>query len=259
LPGVASEGFTSVLPLTGAVGWGGIHVEGYTPPPGQELQADLRIASADYFCTLGIPLVEGRFFSDHDRSDAQAVVIIDAKFARRFWPHESPVGKHLWFDPKKPMTIAGVVGVVKQYGLDNEGKIAVYFPHQQVASNDMFLVARTSSKPAESVDAITREIHAVDPGVVVYDVRTMQDKLYDSLARQRFSTTMLTAFAAFALLLAAVGIYGVMSYLVSQGAHDIGVRIALGARPGNILGLITRQGMALTGLGIAAGLIAPWR
>jgi predicted permease len=255
LPGVESEGFTSVLPLTGEVGWGGIHVEGYTPPPGQELQVDIRFASPDYFRTMGIPLVDGRFFSDHDRSDTQRVAIIDAKFARRFWPHESPVGKHLWFDPKKPIIIAGVVGVVKQYGLDNEGKIAVYFPHQQFADSDMFLVARTSSNPADFAGAITREIHGVDPSVVVYDVRTMQDRLYDSLARQRFSTTMLTAFAAFALLLAAVGIYGVMSYLVSQGTHDIGVRMALGARPGNILGLITRQGMALTGLGIAAGMI----
>ncbi|HXJ95137.1 MAG TPA: ABC transporter permease [Terriglobia bacterium] len=255
LPGVESEGFTSVLPLTGEVGWGGIHVEGYTPPPGQELQVDIRFASVDYFHTMGIPLAEGRFFSDHDRSDTQRVAIIDAKFARRFWPHESPVGKHLWFDPKKPIIIAGVVGVVKQYGLDNEGKIAVYFPHQQIGDSDMFLVAHTTSAPSDFAGAITREIHAVDPSVVVYDVRTMQDRLYDSLARQRFSTTMLAAFAAFALLLAAVGLYGVMSYLVSQGTHDIGVRMALGARPGNILSLITRQGMALTGIGIVAGLI----
>ena len=117
-----------MLPLTGEVGWGRINVEGYTPPPGQELQVDLRIASTDYFRTMSIPLVNGRFFTDHDRTESQQVAIIDERFAQRFWPHDNPVGKHLWFDPKKPITIAGVVGAVKQYGLDNEGKIAVYFP-----------------------------------------------------------------------------------------------------------------------------------
>jgi predicted permease len=255
LPGVKTEGLVSALPLTGTVGWGGIHVEGYAPPPGQELQVDIRIASTDYFRAMDIPLLKGRFFSEHDTSDTQQMAIIDERFALRFWPHDNPIGKHLWFDPKKPLTIAGVVGVVKQYGLDNEGKIAVYFPHQQQTSNGMYLVARTSSDAAGLAGAIVREIHAVDPSVVVYDMRTMQDRLHDSLARQRFSTTMLGAFASFALLLAAVGVYGVMSYLVSQSTHDIGLRIALGAQPGNILGLVVRHGMELTAIGIAGGLI----
>jgi predicted permease len=255
LPGVRSEGLTSVLPLTGDVGWGGIGVEGYTPPPGQELQVDLRITSSDYFRTMNVRLVKGRFFSEHDSAGAPPMAIVDEKFARRFWPNDNPVGKHLWFDPKKPFTIAGVVGVVKQYGLDNEGKIAVYFPHRQQLSNDMYVVARTSADPAGLAGGITREIHAVDPDVVVYDVRTMQDRLYDSLARQRFASTMLGAFAGFALLLAAVGVFGVMSWLVSQTTHDMGVRLALGAQPGDIVGLVVRQGMALAVIGIAAGLL----
>jgi MacB-like periplasmic core domain len=123
--------------------------------------------NADYFRSMDIPLVKGRFFSDHDRSDSQQASIIDEKFSRRFWPDDNPVGKHLWFDAKKLITIVGVVGVVKQYGLDNEGKIAVYFPHQQMAANDMFLAARTTSDPAGLAGPITREIHAVDPNVVV--------------------------------------------------------------------------------------------
>ena len=147
LPGVKSQGLVSALPLTGAVGWGEINVEGYAPPPGQELQVDLRSASTDYFRAMDIPLLKGRFFSEHDTTDSQQVVIIDEKFAQRFWPHDNPIGKHLWFDPKKPLTIAGVVGVVKQYGLDSDSKIAVYFPHQQ-HDRGMFLVVRTSSDPA---------------------------------------------------------------------------------------------------------------
>ena len=254
LPGVVAEGTVSALPLTGSVGWGGIHVEGYTPPPGQELQVDVRIASADYFRAMQIPLVTGRFFSQQDTTDMPQAVIIDKKFAQRFWPHNDAIGKHLWFDPKKPITIVGVVGVVKQYGLETDGKIATYFPLQQRPDQGMFLVVRTSSEDAGLSTAIVREIHAVDPAVVVYGFRTMQDRLYDSLARQRFSSTMLGAFAGFALLLAAVGLYGVMSYLVTQSTHDIGILLALGARPENIIGLVVRQGMQLTLIGILAGL-----
>ncbi len=254
LPGVKAEGVVSVLPLTGTVGWGGINVEGYAPPPRQELQVDMRIASTDYFRAMEIPLLKGRYFSEHDNADMPPAVIIEEKFAQRFWPHDNPIGKHLWFDPKKPFTIVGVVGVVKQYGLETDGKIATYFPAQQQPSNGMFLVARASSDAAALSGAVVREIHAVDPNVAVYGIRTMQDRLYDSLARQRFSSTLLGAFAAFALLLAAVGIYGVMSYLVTQSTHDIGVRVALGARPGNIIGLVVGQGMELAAIGILAGL-----
>ncbi len=254
LPGVVAEGEVSALPLTGTVGWGGIHVEGYAPPPGQELQVDQRTASTDYFRTMQIPLVAGRTFTDQDSPDSQQVAIIDAKFAQRFWPHGDAIGKHVWFDPKKPITIVGVVGVVKQYGLEVDGKIATYFPMQQNPDRGTFLVVRSTSDEAGLSSAIIREIHAVDPSVVVYGVRTMQDLLYDSLARQRFSTTMLGAFAVFALLLAAVGLYGVMSYLVTQSTRDIGILVALGAGRDSILGLVVRQGMLLAIIGIVAGL-----
>jgi predicted permease len=255
LPGVVAEGTVSALPLTGSVGWGGIHVEGYNPPPGQELQVDERTASTNYFQAMQIPLVAGRLFSDQDNLETPQVVIIDKNFAQRFWPHNDAIGKHLWFDPKKPITIVGVVGVVKQYGLDTDGKIATYFPLQQGPDRGTFLVARSSSDNAELSKAILNEIHTVDPTAVVYGIRSMKDRLYDSLARQRFSSTMLGAFALFALLLAAVGLYGVMSYLVTQSTRDIGILVALGARRESILALIVRQGMQLTLIGIVAGLI----
>jgi len=255
LPGVVAEGVVSALPLTGEVGWGRISVEGYTPPPGQELQVDIRVAGTDYFRTMEIPLRKGRFFTEDDNADKPQVVIIDEKFAQRFWPDSDPSGKHLWFDPKKPMTIVGVVGVVKQYGLETDGKIAAYFPQQQQPDPRMFLAVRTSSEAAGLSSAVVSQIHAVDPDVVVYGIRTMQERLHDSLARQRFSSTMLGVFAVFALLLAAVGLYGVMSHLVTQSTHDIGVLVALGARPGNIIRLVVRQGMQLAGAGIAVGLL----
>jgi len=255
LPGVVAEGTVSGLPLSGEVGWGGIDVEGYTPAPGQELQVDLRVASTDYFRTMEIPLRKGRFFNEDDTADKPQTVIIDEKFAQRFWPGGDAIGKHLWRDPKKPFTIVGVVGVVKQYGLETDGKIAAYFPQTQWGGDRMFLAVRTSSEAAGLTSGVVSQIHAVDPDVVVYGIRTMQERLHDSLARQRFSSTMLGAFSAFALLLAAVGLYGVMSHLVSQGTHDIGVLVTLGAQPGNIVGLVVRQGMALAGIGVVLGLV----
>jgi predicted permease len=255
LPGVVAEGVVSALPLTGEVGWGGINVEGYTPSPGQELQVDIRVAGTDYFRTMEIPLRKGRYFTEDDNADKPQAVIIDEKFAQRFWPDSDPIGKHLWFDPKKPITIVGVVGVVKQYGLETDGKVATYFAQQQQADPRMFLAVRTSTEAAGLSSAVVSQIHAVDPDVVVYGIRTMQERLHDSLARERFSSTMLGVFAVFALLLAAVGLYGVMSHLVTQSTHDIGVLVALGARPGNIIRLVVQQGMQLAGVGIAVGVV----
>ena len=262
LPGVVAEGAVSALPLTGEVSWGPIGVEGYAPPPGQELQVDYRLASTDYFRTMKIPLRRGRFFTEDDSIRTRTewlqkppVAIIDEKFAQRFWPDSDPIGKHLWFDPKRPITIVGVVGAVKQYALNMDGRIAAYLPQEQWGENRTFLVVRTSSEPMALASAVVSEIRAVDRGAAVYGIRTMQERLHDSLARQRFSSTMLGAFAVFALLLAGVGLYGVMSHLVTQGTHDIGVLVTLGAQPDNIIGLVVRQGMALAGIGIILGLV----
>ena len=253
VPGVSVRGAVTTLPFTSAVGWGSINVEGFTPQPGQELQVDQRAATPEYFRTMEIPLLKGRVFSDFDgMPNAQPVVIIDEKFAQRFWPNGDAIGKHLWNDSKRQMTIVGVVGTVKQYGLDIDGRIVVYRPTLNLLP---YQVARTSGDPAAVAGAMVRAINQVDPTIPVYDIRTMTDRMSASLARQRFATLMLGAFAGFALILAIVGVYGVMSYLVSQGTHDIGVRMALGAQRSRIVGMIVRQGMELTGAGVVLGLL----
>ena len=158
LPGVVAQGQIEPLPMTGGVGWGSINVEGFTPAPGQELQVDLRNASADYFSSMKIPLVAGRFFDEHDNGDAPNVMIVDERFAKQFWPNgAAAVGKHLWFDPKRPLTIVGVTGAVKQYGLETDGKIAAYFAQQQFPSGGVALTVRTAGDPTAISSAVARK------------------------------------------------------------------------------------------------------
>lgn len=255
VPGVVSWGAVSSLPFTSSVGWGGINVEGWVPEPGQELQVDQRGATPDYFKTMGIRLLQGRFFTDADWTTAAQpftmVAIIDHKFAQRFWPAGDALGKHLWNDPAHKLTIVGVVDTVKQYGLEVEGRPVVYRP----AVWSGYQVARTASVDPASVSRdMIGKIHDIDPTIAVFDVQTMSERMSSSMARQRFSTLMLGSFAGFALILTIVGVYGVMSHLVAQGAHDIGVRMALGAERASILRMVLRQGLELTVAGCIAGL-----
>lgn len=257
LPGVTATGAVSALPLTPSVGWGGIQIEGYTPPPNApELQVDLRTATPAYFRTMEIPFAQGRTFAETDTDKMPPVAIIDQKMANRFWPRGDAIGKHIRRGDKSPwMTIVGVVGVVKEYGLDTDTRMVVYFPHTQAPSGTMYVVARTTADPSSTADAMARQVNAIDRDVPVYDTATMEQRVRESMARQRFAMTMLGAFAGFAMILAAIGIYGVMSFLVTQGTADIAIRMALGARRGSILSLVFRQGMGLALLGIVAGLI----
>ncbi|HEV2462344.1 MAG TPA: ABC transporter permease [Acidobacteriaceae bacterium] len=257
LPGVTGTGAISALPLTSAVGWGGMNVEGCVPPANEpELQVDMRAATPTYFGALQIPLISGRMFAETDTAKMPPVVIIDKKMADRFWPHGDAIGKRVRQGDKSPwMTIVGVVGSVKQYGLDVNSRMVVYFPHTQATFGTMYVVARTTTDPASTTRAMIHAVNTLNPSVPVYDVATMEQRVQDSMARQRFAMTMLGGFAAFAMILAAIGIYGVMSFLVTQGTADIAIRVALGAGRGSILSLVFRQGMRLAMLGIVAGLI----
>jgi predicted permease len=254
LPGVTLVGGVSSLPLTPSVGWGGVQVEGYVAPPNQpELQVDKRAASMNYFKTMEIPLIEGRWFSTADTDQSASAVIVDEKLAQRFWPGGDAIGKHIRGNSRDPwLTIVGVVGVVKEYGLDVDTRMVMYYPGY---GNTSFLVARTNVAPATMADAIVQQVHALDADVPVYNIATMGQRLRDSLARQRFAMTMLAAFAGFAMLLAAIGLYGVLSFLVSQGTPEIAIRMALGAQRSRILSMVFRQGMGLAFAGVALGLV----
>jgi predicted permease len=253
-PGVLISGTTNTLPFTSSIGGGPLNVEGWTPQPGQGLQVDQRGASPDYFRTMKIPLVEGRFFTNDDMTEtAEPVCIIDEKFAQRFWPNGGALGKHLWnnLPNARKNKIIGVVGSVKQQGLDIDGRVVTYFP----TALSRFYVARTSSDPETVGAAIARKIREADPTMTVIEIQTMSDRMGGSMSRQRFSMVMLSAFAIFALILAIVGVYGVVSHLVAQSAHDIGVRMAFGAQRRSILYMVLRQGMELAAAGVVLGLL----
>ncbi len=256
-PGLRAFATISDLPMTAGDGWGGLDVEGMARSADQpELQADLRAASPDYFRTLKIPLLAGRGFTAFDTNSAPGVAIVDAKAARRIWPGQSPLGRRVRIGTGKASwsTIVGVAGTVKQNGLDAEPRMAVYFPQAQLVTDSFYVVARTNADPATEVTAITREIRAIDPDLPVYDISTMPDRISKSLARPRFALTLLAAFATFALILAGIGVYGVISYLVSQSTRELGVRMALGAQRADILRSVLRRGLILGIAGVAAGL-----
>jgi predicted permease len=256
LPGVTATGAVSALPLTSAIGWGGMHIEGYVPPPNEpELQVDQRASTPPYFSTMQIPLIRGRMFAETDTDKMPPVAIIDQKMADRFWPHGDAIGKRIRRSNDSPwITVVGVVGVVKEYGLDTDSRMVVYYPHGQVRNGTLYVVARTTSDTASTTAAIIHLVNAINPDVPVYDIATMDQRVQDSMARQRFAMTMLAGFAAFAMILAAIGIYGVMSFLVTQGTADIAIRMALGARRASILSLVFQQGMRLALVGIVVGL-----
>jgi predicted permease len=261
LPGVTAVGGVSMLPLSQMFAWGPIVLENRPLPSGESfVNVDQRTVGGDYFGAMQIALLKGRVFTEQDTRQTPRVVIVDDHMAQALWPNEDPIGKRLrrgGMDAASTapwLTVVGVVGRIKQYALDErDSRIAMYHPHTQAASRAMNIVIRGGNPEALTATAMS-EIRAVDPELPIYNVKTMERRVDESLGRRRFAMLLLTLFAAVALVLASVGIYGVISYFVSQGARDIGIRMALGATPHQILGMVVGQGATVIALGVSVGL-----
>ena len=262
-PGVESAAFVNYVPLGGSNSSNSYLVEGEPEPaPGQEHDGRYRVATPDYFLTMEISIVRGRAFTEQDKAGAPPVVIVNETLARQHWPGQDPLGKRIRLNErqleKAPwMEVVGVIKDVK-HELNIPIEPEYYLPHAQDSWNGMVLVARTTVDPASLSAALRQQVWAIDKDQPVFDVKTMQEVRSTSVAIYSFSSVMLAIFAGIALILAAIGIYGVMAFAVTQRTQEIGIRMALGARTADVLKLVVTHGMKLALLGMVIGLAGSW-
>ncbi len=261
-PGVESAAVVNYLPLGGSNSSDSYLVEGEPEPqPGQEVDGRYRVASPDYFRTMGISIIRGRGFTEQDKAGATPVVIVNETLARQHWPDQDPIGKRIRFygplDRAPWMEVVGVIADVK-HDLTIPVTPEYYLPHAQDPWNGMVLVAKTNVDPSSLAGALRQQVWSIDKDQPVFDVHTMQEVRSSSVALYSFSSVMLGIFAGVAMVLAAIGIYGVMAFAVTQRTQEIGIRMALGARTADVLKLVVKHGMKLALLGIVIGLAGSW-
>jgi len=258
LPGVRDASVVSNVPLTDQDIELSFQIEGRAPyKPGEEATADYTVAGGDYFRTMNIALLRGRVFTDQDTANSPNVMVVSDAFVKRYFPNEEPIGRRIVFDGpnKTPREIVGVVADVKRNGLDVDVQPEMYVSYLQRPERRLNLVMRTDARDASQLTQAARaEVKAFDPNQIIWRVQTLEQLLGTSVAPRRFNMMLLGIFAGVALVLAAVGLYGVMSYSVSWRTHEIGIRMALGAKRADVLRMVVRQGMMMTLIGVAIGL-----
>ncbi|HJP93181.1 MAG TPA: ABC transporter permease [Pyrinomonadaceae bacterium] len=261
-PGVESAALVNYLPLSGSNSSDAYLIEGMPKPaPGEENEGRYRVCTPDYFRTMQIPIIEGRGFTEQDKAGAPPVVIVNEMLARKHWPGESAIGKRIrFYGPPERAAWMEIVGVVKdvKHLLNLPVTPEYYLPHAQDSWDAMVLVARTSVEPSSLAGVLRQQVWSIDKDQPVFDVKTMQEVRSESVALYSFSSVMLAIFAGVALLLASIGIYGVMAFAVTQRTQEIGIRMALGARAADVLKLVVKHGMKLALLGTVLGLVVSW-